>query len=133
LITVGLKIESVVDWSGSEQIGFSSHSHTVHVTEFEHASTPRARERSPDQAKRWMWAEDMVARDPEANGACVTYVTVVLTRDILWALGWILHPFAEHLPAETLTNMLQRTRSAAELREDAYQLPYVFSRSDHPF
>jgi hypothetical protein len=122
LITVGLRIESVVDWSGNEQHGFRSHSTTTRVTEFEHAGTSRARERSPNQAKGWMWAEDSWWHvTPEAGGTCITYETLALTRDIPWGLGWILRPIAEQFPAETVTRMLQRTRAAVQSRDYARQ------------
>jgi hypothetical protein len=120
IIAIGLKIESVVDWSRDGQDGFSSHSTTTRVTELERAGTPRARERTPSQAKGWMWAEDSWWRiSPKADGACVTYETVALTRDIPWGLGWLLHPIVDRFPADTMTNMLVRTRTAVESREQA--------------
>ena len=123
LITVGLKIESVIEWSGDEQAGFSSHSHTVRVTEFEHAGTPRARERTPNQAKGWMWSEDSWWHViSEADGACVTYETIALTRDIPWGWGWLVRSTIERFPAKTLSDMLDRTRYAVLSR---------FCRQDH--
>jgi hypothetical protein len=112
LITVSLKIDSVIDWSGDERDGFASHSATTQVTEFEHAGTPRARERSPDQAKGWLWAEDSWWRvTREANGVCVTYETIALTRDVPWGWGWLIRGVIERFPATTLADMLDRTRS----------------------
>jgi hypothetical protein len=111
LIMVGLKIESIVDWSAYDQDEFSSHSMTMRVTEFEHAGTPGARERTPEQAKGWMWSEDSWWRvTRQADGACVTYETIALTRDIPWGWGWLLRGIIERFPANTLTDMLQRTR-----------------------
>ena len=118
LVTVGLKIDSVIDWSRDKQDGFSSHSTTTHVTEFEQAGTPRARERTPDQAKGWMWAEDSWWHvSTKADGACVTYETIALTRDIPWGWGWLLRGMVERFPAKTLTDMLNRTRSAVLSRK----------------
>lgn len=119
LITVGLKIDSVVDWSADGQHGFSSHSAAIHVSEFEHAGTPRARERSPEQAKGWLWANDSWWHvTPKVDGTCVTYETIALTRDIPWGWGWLLRGIVERFPAKTLTEMLDRTRSAVLSRKD---------------
>jgi hypothetical protein len=119
LITVGLRIDSVVDWFGDGQHGFSSHSTTIRVSEFEHAGTPRARERSPDQAKGWMWATDSWWHvTPKAEGACVTYEMIALTRDIPWGWGWLLRGIVERFPAKTLTDMLDRTRNAVLSRRN---------------
>lgn len=120
VITVGLRIEGIIDWSGDEQEGFSSHSTTTHVTEFEHAGTPRARERSPDQAKGWMWATDSWWHvTPNKEGACVTYETIALTRDVPWGWGWFLRGIIERFPAKTLTDMLDRTRCEVLSRKDS--------------
>lgn len=127
VITVGLKIDSIVYWSGDEQNGYSSHSTTTRVTEFERPGTPRARERSLDEAKGWIWALDSWWHvTPDPRGACVSYEMLALTRDIPWGLGWLLRPIAEHFPADTLTNMLLRTRSAAESRTQARQPSSVY-------
>jgi hypothetical protein len=134
LLTVGLRIESIIEWSGDEQRGFSSHATTIRVNEIEHAGTPRARLRSPDQAKGWMWAENSWWHViPKTNGVCLTYEAITLTRDIPWGLRWLVRPMAEHFPAETLSTMLQRTRAAVRSREDAKEAPHVFSSSDHSF
>lgn len=126
LITIGLKIESIVDWTGNDQSGFASHSSTTHVSEFEHAGTPRARERSPAEAKGWMWREDSWWDViPEANGSCATYETIALTRDIPWGLRWLIRPMVERFPTETLTEMLEHTRAAVESRAGSQRIDYV--------
>lgn len=134
LITVGLKIESVIDWSGDEQGGFSSHATTTHISEFEYAGTARARERSPEEAKGWMWAQDSWWHvTPQAKGTCVTYETIALTRDIPWTFRWLLRPIVERFPAETLTQMLQLTRTAVQSRTGIQQVPDVSKASESAF
>ena len=114
VITVRLRIESVIDWSGDGQHGFASHSASIRVSEFDHAGTQRERVRTPDQAKGWMWATNSWWHvTPKADGASVTYETIVLTRDAPWGWGWLLRGMIERFPARTLTTMLDRTRRAA--------------------
>jgi len=123
VLVVGLQIESLVDWHEEKQERFWSHSRTVRVTELEHAGTPRARPRSPAEAKGWLWAIDSwwhVAG--EGRGSCITYETLALTRDYPRGWGCLLRPIAEHFPAETLTNMLRRTRAAVQSREQGQQV-----------
>ena len=132
LITVGLRIESLVDWSGNEQDGFASHSHTVRVTEFEHAGTRHAIERTANQTKGWLWSEDSWWHvSHQSGGACVTYEIIALTRDIPRGLGWLLRPIADRFPVETLTNMLLRTRAAVQWREFAREGPSISPTSDY--
>jgi len=65
-----------------------------------------------------MWAEDSWWRvAPSKDGACVTYETLALTRDIPWGFGWVLRPLVDHFPPKTVANMLTRTRDAVESRE----------------
>jgi hypothetical protein len=134
IITVVLKIESIIDWSRDEQGGFSSPATTKHISEFDHAGTARARERSPKDAKGWLWAQDSwwhVA--PQAKGTCVTHETIALTRDIPWAFRWLLRPIMERFPAETLTQMLQLTLTAVQSRTRIQQVPYVSRASECAF
>lgn len=113
VITVGLRIESVMDWHRVAADNWWSHGATVRVTEMEHAGTPRATERTPQEAKGWLWRMDSWWHiTAQGNGACVTYENIALTRDVPWGLGWILRPIIARYPAETMTNMLRRTRSA---------------------
>jgi hypothetical protein len=95
----------------------------------------RERERTPNQAKGWLWSEDSRWRvTTEAGGPCVTYETLALTRDIPWGLAWLLRPIADRFPAETLTNMLDRTRASVQMQQDdAQQVRYVFPTTDHSF
>lgn len=113
VITVGLRIESVMDWHMVTADDWWSHAAVVRVTEMEHAGTPHATERTPQQAKGWLWRMDSWWHvTAQKNGTCVTYENISLTRDVPWGLGWILRPIVTRFPAETLTTMLRRTRNA---------------------
>jgi hypothetical protein len=113
VITVGLRIESVMDWHMVTADDWWSHAAVVRVTEMEHAGTPHATERTPQQAKGWLWRMDSWWHvTAQKNGACVSYENISLTRDVPWGLGWILRPIVMRFPAETLTTMLRRTRNA---------------------
>lgn len=119
VITVGLRIESVVDWHRVAADNLWSHAATVKVTELEHAGTPQARARTPEEAKGWLWRMDSWWHvTAQGSGACVTYENIALTRDVPWGLGWILRPIVTRYPAETLTKMLGRTRTAVLAEEN---------------
>jgi hypothetical protein len=119
VVNVGLKIESTVEWHRVPPDTFWSYSSTVRVVEMEHPGTARVRERRPEEAKGWLWAMDSwwhIA--PEREGACVTYEMIALTRDVPWGWGWLLRRVVERFPADTLTNLLQRTRAAVQARKE---------------
>ena len=48
----------------------------------------------------------------EKEGVIVACTTVSLSRDIPWGLGWVIGPFVESMPRETLEDTLLATRFA---------------------
>ena len=48
----------------------------------------------------------------EDDGVMVECSTISLSRDIPWGLGWMIRPFVESMPRETLEATLQATRLA---------------------
>jgi hypothetical protein len=85
---------------------------STRVTEIASAGTPQERPKAPGQENGFMWRLNTYWRFLERDGG--TYIqceSVTLSRDVPFALGWIIKPFLRQLPKEALTFTLQRARS----------------------
>lgn len=94
-----------------------SRSEAVRIVEIEHPDTPRERALPPGNDRGFLWRLDAWWRFEERDGG--TYVeseAVSLSRDIPFALGWIVGPFVKSVPRESLAHTLLSTRRALAAR-----------------
>jgi hypothetical protein len=90
-----------------------SRSEAVRIVELEHPGTDRERALPPGNDRGFLWRLDAWWRFEERDGG--TYVeseAVTLSRDIPFALGWIVGPFVRSVPRESLEHTLVSTRNA---------------------
>jgi len=90
--------------------GFSTNTATK-IFEVHDAGTPSERREPGDQAGGYLWRFQMwCSFDERAEGTYEQCESVSLTRGIPFGLGWIVGPFVNSIPRETLEFTLGRIR-----------------------
>ena len=90
-----------------------SRSHTTRIQEVEDAGKPDEKLEPEGHDRGFLWRMNTYWRFKEKDGG--TYVecqSISLTRDIPTGLGWMIGPYVNSVPRESLTFTLDRTRSA---------------------
>jgi hypothetical protein len=98
-----------------------SESHTTRIQEVQNAGTVREHLEPEGHDDGFLWRMNTYWRFEEKDGG--TYVeseTISLTRDIPAGLGWIVGPFIDSIPKDSLTFTLETTRSVLVSRLHAY-------------
>jgi len=83
------------------------------VTEIADAGTPAEQPKAPGQENGFMWRLNTYWRFLERDGG--TYIqceSLTLSRDVPFALAWIIRPFVTQVPKDSLTFTLERARRA---------------------
>jgi hypothetical protein len=113
VVTVVLDAEYDVHY---EQLGAAraqSRSYSARIAEVEHAGDPREVQLKPGDDHGFLWRLDSYWRFFETGrGVYVQCEVVSLTRDIPTGLGWLIAPFIESIPKESLEFTLRPTRAA---------------------
>ncbi len=90
----------------------ASESHSTRIQEVQDAGTAKEHWEPEGHDDGFLWRMNTYWKFEEKDGG--TYVeseTISLTRDIPAGLGWIVGPFIESIPKESLTFTLETTRS----------------------
>jgi len=94
-----------------------SRSSAVRIAEVENAGKPDEREKTPGQDSGFLWRMETWWRIEERDGGVYVQSEVAsLTRDIPGGLGWLIGPFVNSIPRETLTFTLEATRQAVQAK-----------------
>jgi hypothetical protein len=92
-----------------------SFSHTTRIQEVENHGKQEERERPIGDDHGFLWRLNTYWRLEQADGGVyVQCEAITLTRDIPTGLGWLVGPFVEKVPRESLTFTLAATRKAIE-------------------
>jgi hypothetical protein len=86
---------------------------STRIAEVDNPDTPREKEKPVGNDGGYLWRLNSYWRFLERDGG--TYVqceTITLSRDIPFGLSWIVGPFVNSLPRETLAFTLEATRKA---------------------
>ncbi len=90
-------------------------SHSTRVQQVEHAGQPNEHVDMPGQGSGYLWAMDSYWRLKQVKGGVVAeWESVGLSRNVPFALGWIIRPFVRSAIRSTVSGMMQRTRQAVE-------------------
>ena len=90
---------------------------STRVTEIAEEGTPQEHAKPAGQENGFMWRLNTYWRFLERDGG--TYIqceSLTLSRDVPFALAWIIRPFVTQLPKETLTFTLEKARSTLTAR-----------------
>ncbi len=120
VITVVLSTEHEAQYSQVSDNRWYGRSYSTKIAEVEDWDTPKEKELPVGEDHGFLWRLYAYWFIEEAeDGVFVESVSVSLSRDIPFGLGWIVKPFVTSLPRESLEGMLQATRVAVkELQQD---------------
>lgn len=113
VITVVLDTEHAVHYQRIDATHAASWSRTTRVQQVENAGSSDERVDSPGQDDGFLWRMNTYWKFEQKDGG--TYVesqSISLTRDVPLGLGWVVGPFVESIPRESLTFTLSATRAA---------------------
>ena len=113
VVTVVLDTEYEIHYTHLDPSHAYSRSYSTRIAEVEHAGEPVEHDRPAGDDRGFLWRLYSYWRFYEADGG--TYLqcnAVSLTRDVPAALGWLIQPFIEDIPGESLRFILNATRTA---------------------
>jgi hypothetical protein len=113
VVTTILDTEHEVHYEVLDSAHAWSRSRTTRIQEVDDAGTPDERLEPVGEDHGYLWRMNTYWRFEEKDGG--TYVeseSISLTRDIPIGLGWLIGPFVNSIPRESLTFTLATTRRA---------------------
>jgi hypothetical protein len=91
----------------------ASNSHSIRIAEIEKAGTAGERAKSPSAENGFLWRLNSYWRFQEADGGVyIECRAISLTRDVPTGLKWLIAPYIENIPRESLHFTLSATREA---------------------
>lgn len=118
--TVVLDTEYDVHFVRLDQHRVYSRSHSTRIAEVENPGRSDERDLPPGNDHGFLWALDTYWRFLEVeDGVFVQCEAISLTRDVPTGLGWLIEPFVENVPRESLEFTLATTRKAVVARQAA--------------
>jgi hypothetical protein len=113
VITVVLDTEYSVHFQQLDATRALSDSYSTRIVEVAHPGEANERTMPPGNDDGFLWRLNSYWRFSEANhGVYVQCEAISLTRDIPTGLNWLIAPFIESIPKESLEFTLQSTRNA---------------------
>jgi hypothetical protein len=117
VITTVLDTDHEVHYTLIDSTHASSHSKTTRIQEVDNPGAANERLEPMGHDRGFLWRMNTYWRFEERDGG--TYVecqSISLTRDIPAGLGWMIGPYVNSVPRESLTFTLATTRSAIPTR-----------------
>jgi len=120
VITVVLSTEHEAHYSQVSDNRWYGRSYSTKIAEVEDWDTPKEKELPVGEDHGYLWRLYAYWFIEEAeDGVFVESVSVSLSRQIPFGLGWVVKPFVTSLPRESLEGMLQATRVAVKQNQQA--------------
>jgi len=111
IITVVLDTEHDVHYQRLDAMREISRSVSTRVQEVANAGSAKEHDRPPGQDNGYLWRINSYWKFLERDGGIyVQCESVSLTRDIPTGLGWLIGPYLESVPRESLSFTLEATR-----------------------
>jgi len=112
IVTVVLDTEYAVHYEQLDGDRAQSQSYSTRIAQVEHPGESDERQIPPGKDSGYLWRLNSYWRFYESGGGVyVQCEAVSLTRDIPPGLGWLISPFIESIPRESLEFMLRSTRT----------------------
>jgi hypothetical protein len=113
IITVVFDTEYEVHHAQVDATRAQSRSYSTRIVEIEHPGEPGESQMPPGQDHGFLWRLYSYWRFSEdRQGVYVQCEAISLTRDVPAGLNWLIGPFIESIPKESLEFTLQSTRAA---------------------
>jgi hypothetical protein len=113
IVTVVLDTDHVVNYFRDSPVRAHSRSSAVRISQVEDPGGPHEKDKNPGEDDGFLWRMETWWRMEERDGGVyVQNQVVTLTRDIPTGLAWLIEPFINSIPKETLEFTLQATRKA---------------------
>jgi hypothetical protein len=120
IITIILDTDYAVHWHAIDASRAYSNSYSTRIAQVENAGGPGERELPPGNDGGFLWRLNSYWRFFDSGkGVYVQCEAISLTRDIPAGLNWLIGPFVESVPRESLEFTLESTR-AAVLRQHGH-------------
>ena len=113
IITVVLDTEYTVHYQHLDAARAFSDSHSTRIAEVAHPGEANEQPLPPGKDDGFLWRLNSYWRFSEADhGVYIQCEAISLTRDIPAGLNWMIAPFIESIPKDSLEFTLQSTRNA---------------------
>jgi hypothetical protein len=113
IVTVVLDTDYDVHYEQLDAARGQSQSYSTRIVEVEHPDEADERQLPPGNDSGYMWRLNSYWRFLEKdNGVYVQCEAISLTRDVPTGLNWLIGPFIESIPKESLEFTLESTRNA---------------------
>lgn len=113
VITVVLDTEYEIQYTTLDNSHAASQSHSTRISEVENPNSPQERTISPGADHGFLWRLYSYWRFYQADGGVYIQCNAIsLTRDVPTGLGWMIGPFIQKIPQESLRFTLTATRQA---------------------
>jgi len=113
VITVVLDTEYEVHYRYLDDAHAVSRSYSTRIAEVENAGEANEHDRTPGDDRGLLWRLYSYWRFYQADGGIYIQCNAVsLTRDVPAGLGWLIRPFIQKIPSESLRFTLDATRAA---------------------
>ena len=113
IVTVVLDTEYDVLYSLLDATHAESRSLSTRIEEVENAGDPQERDLPVGDDHGFLWRLNSYWRFYQADGGVYLQCNAIsLTRDVPTGLGWLVRPFTENVPRESLNFTLEATRNA---------------------
>jgi len=115
ITTVVLDTEYDIHYTSLDAVHAYSRSYSTRIAEVEKAGEPEERDKPVGDDHGFLWRLYSYWRFYQADGGVYVQCNAIsLTRDIPSGLGWLIRPFVESIPAESVRFTLDATRKALE-------------------
>ena len=113
IITVTMDTENDAEFFFPSADRAHSRIRSTRVTEIADAGTPQERAKPKEEENGFMWNLNTYWRFVERDGGTfIQCESLTLTRDVPFALAWIIRPIVTQMPKESLTFTLAKARAA---------------------
>jgi hypothetical protein len=113
VITVTMDTENEAQFFTLDGARAHSRIRSTRVTEIADAGTPQEAPKRPGEENGFMWNLNTYWRFAERSGGVyIQCESLTLTRDVPFALAWIIRPIVSQMPRESLTFTLAKARDA---------------------
>jgi hypothetical protein len=124
IITVVLDTEYDVHYTMLDSTHVASLSHSTRISEVENPGEPQETDKPVGDDHGFLWRLYTYFRFYQADGGVYLQTTAIsLTRDIPTGLGWLIRPFVENIPVQSVHFTLESTRKALESKSAALPDP----------